>query len=75
MSSEAQKEMLAYVSDELMVRQKSNANKKYTQLAKALTELGYTLKECNKKKENPLYGYYWLIPRSYDTGGDFGDTI
>ena len=70
-----QAEMLTYVSDELMVRQKSNGNKKYSQLARALAEFGYTLKECTKKKEHPLYGYYRLVPRDRDAGGDFDDTI
>lgn len=76
LSPQDQKEMLDYLSDTLMVRQKSNPTRKYSTLAKAISEFGYTLKACSKHPTSKLYGYYRLVRVSdIDVGGVFDDAI
>ena len=70
LSPQAQKEMLDFVSNVLMVRQKSDVTKKYTQLSKAIKTFGYTLKTCSHHNDSPLYGYCELIKTSPDDLGE-----
>ena len=76
LSRQEQKDMLDFISDVLMVRQKSDVTKPYKSLAKAVTLFGYALKSCSHHKENKLYGHYKLIKiATEETGGVFSDSI
>jgi hypothetical protein len=73
LTEQDQKEMLAYISDILHVRQKSDGSKKYAKLGKAVSEFGYELKECSKHADHPDYSKRRLVKKSL--GGDFDDAI
>ena len=74
-SSQEQKEMLDYISDVLMVRQKSNSTKRYNTLAKALSVLGYSLRNGSHNSKSDTYGCVKLVKLSVDDGGVFSDSI
>lgn len=71
LSKQDKKELLAYISDTLMVRQQSNSTLKYNTLAKALSIFGYTTKECSHHKDSPLYDYVRIEKIKNDEGEDF----
>lgn len=74
-SPQEQKEMLDYISDVLMVRQKSDSTKRYNTLAKALSVLGYGLRYGSHNSKSDTYGCVKLVKLSVDDGGVFSDSI
>lgn len=74
MSKSDMKEALDFVNNTLMIRQKGN-NEKYTSFTDAIKCLNYTTKQCSKHKENPLYGYRWLVKIEKVFGEDFDVAI
>ena len=72
-SPQQQKEMLDFISDVLMVRQKSDITKKYTNLSKAIATLEYKLKYHSHNKNSNLYGWAELV--KITDGGVFSDSI
>ena len=72
-SPQQQKEIFDYISDVLMVRQKSDTTKKYTNLSKAISTLGYKLKYHSHNKNSHTYGWAELV--KITDGGVFPDSI
>ena len=48
LTKEKQNELLQFLTENLLIRQKNDNSKVYTVLAKAVNEFGYELKECSK---------------------------
>lgn len=58
LSKEDRAVILAYITDELKLTVSGSKRKPYSDLSKAISNFGYRLVECSKRKEHKLYGYY-----------------
>lgn len=75
-SKDEKQELLDYVNNILRMRQKKDKNKPYSDLPRAIRELGFKITECSKHKGSSLYGFYKLERIEQTTlGGDLDDTI
>ena len=69
-------ELLDYVNDELRMRQKKDKSKPYTDLPRAIKELGFKVTECSKHKGSSSYGLFKLERiEPIASGGDLDDSI
>lgn len=73
---EEKQELLDYVNNVLRMRQKKNKSKSYTDLPRAIKELGFKVTECSKHKGSALYGLFNLerIEQTF-SGGALDDSI
>lgn len=73
---EEKQELLDYVNNELRMRQKKDKSKPYTDLPRAIKELGFKVTECSKHKASQLYGLFRLERiEPISSGGDWDDSI
>ena len=73
---EEKQELLDFVNNVLRMRQKKDKSKPYTDLLKAIKELGFKTTECSKHKGSSSYGMFRLeriVP--IISGGDLDDSI
>ena len=75
-TKEEKQDLLDYVNNVLRIRQKKDKSKIYTDLAKAIKELGFKVSECSKHKGSALYGLYKLERiEPIISEGDLDDSI
>ena len=73
---EEKQELLDYVNNVLRMRQKKDKSKLYTDLPRAIKELGFKVTECSKHKGSSLYGLFKLERiEPIVSGGDLDDSI
>ena len=73
---EEKQELPDYVNNVLRMRQKKDKSNPYSDLPRAIKELGFKITECSKHKGSSMYGFFKLERIEQTTsGGDLDDTI